>query len=269
MYNDMNKEKFEGKADLKISGSGSYQGGIFHNVKVSGVGTINGDLECITMDTSGSSKIHGNVSAEEITTSGSCAINGDLEAAFIKTSGSSTIDGNLSAGTVKTSGTTKIGGDVKADITDISGSVTVGGNIHSENVIISGFMSVGGDCEAERVEASGSFTIGGLLNAGTVKIKVGGKCKVREIGGEKIEVGRWKHWGSIGLQSIMKTIFNYDFKLNCDSIEGDEIYLENTSAKVVRGNNVTIGKECEIDVVEYTGTLNVVDGAMVREHRKM
>ena len=40
-------------------------------------------------------------------------------------------------------------------------------------------------------------------------------------------------------------------ELVADIIEGDDIYLENTHAKVVRGNNITLGPGCEIAFVEY------------------
>ena len=40
-------------------------------------------------------------------------------------------------------------------------------------------------------------------------------------------------------------------ELVTDLIEGDDIYLENTHAKVARGNNITLGPGCEIGIVEY------------------
>lgn len=269
MVNDINREKFEGKPDLKISGSGSYQGGIFNNVKISGSATINGDIECIDMSTSGSSKVMGNITAVEVTTSGMCRVNGDVESGLIKTSGTNDISGNVKAEEFKTSGTSKVGGDVAAEIIDVSGNITIGGNVDSENIVISGLMSAGGDCNSERFETSGAFKIGGLLNAGTIKVKLGGRSNVREIGGERIEVKRWKHWGLLGFEGLIKNLFNYEVKLSCESIEGDEITLECTNAKVVRGNNITIGRGCEIDTVEYTGTLNTIEDAVVKDIKKV
>lgn len=269
MVNDMNKDKFEGKSDLKISGSGSYQGGIFNNVKISGSATINGDIECVDMGTSGSSKIIGSIRASEVTTSGMCKVSGDVEAGLVKTSGTNNIEGNVKAEELKTSGTTKVGGDVKSDIINISGSINIGGNVHTENIMVSGLMTIGGDCESERFESSGGFKIGGLLNAGTIKVKLGGKSNVREIGGEKIEVKKWKQWGFLGFDEIIKNLFNYEARLECESIEGDEVYLEFTKAAVVRGNNITIGRGCEIDTVEYTGNLNTIEDAVVKDIKKV
>ena len=49
-------------------------------------------------------------------------------------------------------------------------------------------MHIEKNCEVECFKASGSFKIQGLLNAGQVNINIGGKCSVKEIGGEHIEV---------------------------------------------------------------------------------
>jgi hypothetical protein len=50
-----------------------------------------------------------------------------------------------------------------------------------------------------------------------------------------------------------------------DLIEGDDIDLRFSQVKLVRGHNVTIGKGCRIDKVEYTGSLNIIDNGVVKE----
>jgi hypothetical protein len=57
--------------------------------------------------------------------------------------------------------------------------------------------------------------------------------------------------------------------LTVNSIEGDDIRLSSTRARVVRGNNVVIESGCEIDLVEYTGSLKINRGAEVKEKKKM
>ncbi|MCL6576409.1 hypothetical protein [Kyrpidia sp.] len=37
-----------------------------------------------------------------------------------------------------------------------------------------------------------------------------------------------------------------------ETIEGDDIYLENTRARVVRGTRVQIGPGCQIGLLEYS-----------------
>jgi len=48
-------------------------------------------------------------------------------------------------------------------------------------------------------------------------------------------------------------------------IEADEISLEATVAKMVRGKRVTIGPGCRIDQVEYTESLQIDPKSVVRE----
>ena len=147
----------------------------------------------------------------------------------------------------------------------IKGNATVGGGVATHEIKILGFMKAGGDCSAETFSAEGAFTIGGLLTADTVDIKLYGPCSAREIGGEKITVRSPQ-----GFQSITQ-IFTFwaDKKLTAESIEGDDVYLEATNAKVVRGRNVTIGLDCKVDVVEYSDNYSRTDGAMVGEARKV
>jgi len=40
-------------------------------------------------------------------------------------------------------------------------------------------------------------------------------------------------------------------ELKVDIIEGDDVYLENTIAKIVRGDNINLGPGCKIELVEY------------------
>lgn len=185
----------------------------------------------------------------------------------VKISGSATINGHIECVDMSTSGSSKVMGNISSDEISTSGTCKVSGNVHSENIVVSGLISIGGDCESERFETSGGFRIGGLLNAGTVKVRIGGKSNVREIGGEKIEVQRYKYRGFMAIEKIIKNLFNIEGKLNCEIIEGDEIFLEDTNARIVRGNNITIGSGCEIDTVEYTGTLNTVEDAIVKNVR--
>jgi hypothetical protein len=64
----------------------------------------------------------------------------------------------------------------------------------------------------------------------------------------------WSHrWGS----------------LEADTIEGDEIFLENTKARVVRGKKIQIGEGCKIESVEYSESLEVAPGAHVKHQTKV
>jgi hypothetical protein len=57
--------------------------------------------------------------------------------------------------------------------------------------------------------------------------------------------------------------------LTADLIEGDNVTLDVTKAKVVRGKKVIIGKDCEIDLVEYRDEIKISEGAKIKEQRKI
>lgn len=233
------------KGDIKISGSGKASGGVYDQVKISGSGIIDGDIECNVFSTSGSSSVKGNLKAEIIKTSGASKIEGDINCREVKISGGSSITGNL-----------------KADKIVLSGGIKVGGNIEGENITLSGVLKIDGDCECEYFKSNGGFKINGLLNSETIEITTGGKCKVKEIGGQTIRIERGMYRG---LDKIIKSIFGEKYCLVTDVIEGDEIYIEDTIAQIVRGNNVNIGPGCDIQVVEYRNNIKVNDNSKVTE----
>ncbi len=229
-------------SDVKISGSGKISGGKYNEVKISGSAKVEGDIDCNYYKCSGSSTANGNVKAKIVGISGNTKIDGNLDTEEITISGSSHILGNVISKKVK-----------------ISGSSHIGNNLHTEDIKISGSTSIDGDCEAENFHASGSFNIGGLLNAGNIDIEMYGKCIVKEIGGETIKV----QLGSGHLFIKMISLFSNVARLVTNVIEGDDIYLENTDAKIVRGNNVTIGSNCNIEMVEYRNKVNISENSEI------
>jgi cytoskeletal protein CcmA (bactofilin family) len=241
-----------GKGDLKIVGTGSAPGGEYNSVKINGTGRIIGDISCVEFRINGSGNVDGNLTADD------CKING-----------SGTVDGNIKAKQFKVSGSGQIRGTVSGDNMVISGSLTIGESLNMQKVKIEGSAKVAHDCNAENFNSDGSFEINGLLNADEVNIKLyHSKSKVREIGGERIRVTTGPSEGF----NVLKTIFTlgmYNPILEAETIEGDEIYLENTTAKVVRGTNVTIGRGCSIELVEYKGVFQQTGDGKVREEKKI
>lgn len=227
---EMGSMKQENGGNLIISGSGSAGGGVYQLVKISGSGEVTGDVECDQMKISGSSKLNGNIKTRTT-----------------KVSGSSTIDGNLEGESIEISGSSEIQGHLASTSVSVSGSVKVAKSLSGKDIEIKGSTKVAENCAAEKFEAKGSFEIGGLLNADTVDIALFGESKVREISGESIQVR--KRDKGFPLSKLVHSFFPQ--RLTVDTIEGDDIDLECTNAKVVRGNNVNIGADCDIDLVEY------------------
>lgn len=234
--------------NISISGSGRTSGGKYDEVKISGSGDINGDLECNLLSVSGSAAVHGAVKARRVGVSGSARFDSDIEAEETRVSGSASFAGAARGGRMSFSGSGRIGKSAELREIEISGSA-----------------EIGGDCSAERFHADGSFRIKGLLNAETIEIGLGGRKSTAEsIGGSSITVRPVRHGGG-----LLQTLFGFEpGVLETDTIEGDEIRLENTKANVVRGSRVAIGPGCEIGRVEYRVECRVDSGAKVGESKK-
>lgn len=253
--------------DLKISGSGTSGGGKFDAVKISGSGKIVGDIDCHELKISGSGTISGDVNAGYIKTSGSSTIKGDTKAETITTSGSSKYDGSVMVAEMNTSGSSIVSKDLIFKTFKVSGSCKVGGKVQGGSIKASGSLRVEKDCEVEAFSSSGSVHIEGLLNADRIQIEINHESSIKEIGGEKIAV---KHHNSNGLiKQVVNFFLQKEDCLFSELIEGDEVYLENTKAKLVRGKNVVIGENCDIDTVEYSGSLDVKQDSRIGEKVKI
>lgn len=132
-------------------------------------------------------------------------------------------------------------------------------------------MHVGGDLEAEIFRASGGFDIRGLLSADRIEIHPGGRCRVKEIGGARIDIRRYGSRDHSGLlDSLLRALSSaWGGGLEAELIEGDEIYLENTRADVVRGKQIEIGPHCKIGLIEYSESLKVHDNSDVGQQTKI
>ena len=239
---------------VKISGTGTIGGGTYDRVSISGAGKVTGDLIAEELKISGSGKVQGRAQVTQVVTSGSASFTDAIVAEEMRVSGSTRVDGRVEVKELKCSGTFK-----------------VARGIASEYVKVSGVLRVGADVEADIFKASGGFHIEGLLSADRIEIHLGGRCQAKEIGGEKIEVrrGGFKQKGII-LDSLIKMLAGGGAaELQANQIEGDQIYLEGTTADIVRGKHIQIGPGCHIGAVEYEETLEVEPSARVDEQKKL
>ena len=216
------------KNDMHISGSGTIAAGEYGSVHVSGSGRINGPISCTDLHCSGSAKADGDV---------------------------------VCSGDVKCSGSFHCGGSVEAACVSCSGSARIDGGIKAGTIKASGAIRAA-DMEAERIVVSGGCGVPGLMNAETVEFNLGGRCSVGSIGCGKLTVklgaGCPAFW--FGRKR--------DDLLEAGTIEGDEIELENTTANIVRGKNVMIGKNCNIKTVEYSQNLSADGSSTIQERVK-
>jgi cytoskeletal protein CcmA (bactofilin family) len=222
------------RPDLTISGMLGGQGGMYNSVNLHGVGKINGHLDCIHFHCHGRVKIQGGVKAAQ---------------------------------TAEIHGVARIAGHLESGKVNVHGKTNVGGYLSGEEIEIHGFLDVNGHCNAESFCARGGFRINGLLNAGTIDIQLYAPCEAKEIGGGTIRIQKP---GMVSpFSKFIRSILPKIDVLTAETIEGDDIHLENTRAKVVRGSNVTIGPGCIIDLVEYQQHFDQDKDANVLKSRRV
>ncbi|HWJ03997.1 MAG TPA: hypothetical protein VNU93_09970 [Verrucomicrobiae bacterium] len=210
------------------------------DIKIMGDGSVGGGTYG-TVKIMGNGRVGAHVDAQLIKVMG----NGELRSARAKeitVAGYARFDGDVSGGEFNISGSTQVNGDIKVE------TITVNGDLKGKNV------------EAESFVSRGVFHLE-TLNAGDVKITPGGRSKVKEIGAENIDVSQKGFWGA--LQWF--TFGVHHNELVADIIEADRIYLERTVAKSVKGNHVTIGPGCKIDLVEFKDSVQVDKDARVEK----
>ncbi|TEB10675.1 Polymer-forming cytoskeletal [Pelotomaculum sp. FP] len=239
--------------DMKISGNGITNGGKYNNVTISGSGKINGDIEANVIRISGAGSFQGNVKSDKFVVNGSGFVSGKLAGRILQCNGNLKVDAESLAAEFKNSGKSVILKNLKA-----------------ERVRSYGCLEVCGGIEAEEFDSIGSMIVGGLLNANRITVLIGGRCLAKELGGEEIHV-KLTDFSLFGrLAGAFLRLFRRGFnKLTAELIEGTHISLEHTQAKVVRGEMVTIGPKCEIELVEYKESLTLHPTAAVQRQVKM
>jgi cytoskeletal protein CcmA (bactofilin family) len=183
-----------------------------------------------------------------VTVNGTANFNGEVQAGAFTVNGDATIRDGAGFGRLVA-----------------KGNLGIGGSVAAHDIDLRGFLRIGGDCQAESLTGEGGFTIAGLLNSGNIDVVVQAPSSAREIGGERIVI-RQPAGGLSSFTGLM-TVFA-EKRLTAESIEGDVVWLENTTAKVVRGKNVTVGTGCVVDLVEYAESYTPAGNAQVREARQ-
>jgi cytoskeletal protein CcmA (bactofilin family) len=216
------------KNNLIINGTGGYPGGSYDKISIRGEGTIVSNVESNVFHVYGTSEVKENISI------GTAKIIGETE-----------VIGECKAKEMLIMGTMTVGSNAKLEKLKVLGTLDTGGNISGEKATIKGAISVKGNVEYEEFYSSGGFEIKGLLNAEIIKVALRyGESKAEEIGGGKITIQRKRN-------SIIPFI-GQEGTLSAKIVEGDDVFIENTKADIVRGRKVKIGRGCEIGLVEYS-----------------
>ncbi len=234
-----------GSNNLGINGRGKVSGGTFNRVNIHGDGRVEGNLTCA-----------------RLLTSGRCGINGDVETQLIEINGDATFLGNVAGILGQFHGRTKVLGNLNLKEMEMNGQGKIKGNWEAERVKVLGSLSVGGTFTGDQVLIRGGCHFRSPICVNHLELRLHANSSAKTIEGEFIHVKR-----VFGFLWLLQNLFFQSLSLTAQSIEGKVVILENTRAKMVRGDRVMIGPRCEIEHVEYRSHFHQHTGAVVH-HRK-
>lgn len=227
---------------LIISGMGTYGGGEFDRVNISGSGKITGAIKCDALDVSGSAKLEEDITCNRAHVSGSCKVGK-----------------NMNAGEIVITGSYKQEGTITSERVEVSGMVKIKQCLNATKLYSTGMLTVEGDINGEEIKNEGMVNCSGLINCEHLEVLCIGGCKLNEVGAATISV-KEQSWNINKLISLFVPKLT---RLSANVMEGDDIYLESSDVKVIRGRNIKLGRECHIDTIEYSGTFEKDEASTV------
>jgi cytoskeletal protein CcmA (bactofilin family) len=240
--------------DMRISGSGKVHAGEYNHISISGSGSLVGAVRCATFSSSGAS--HGE----------------NIECAdTFKVSGASSFSGMVKANYVGVSGSFSCGDLVADEKLSVSGNAKCKENVKGNLLSVSGALNVGGDVEGEKVKVKGILNCGGLLNAEDIEIEFERNMEIGSIGGSKIVIYPKNSIKPVKRRPLFSALIkrtNNGVSVTT-SIEGDEIALEGVTCPRVTGRIVAIERGCNIDLVQYSETVEISPDAKVGRTEKI
>jgi cytoskeletal protein CcmA (bactofilin family) len=242
------------ESDLKVVGETTLPGGSYRDLSVMGRLRLEGDVACRSFSCMGEARVAGGLTSQRT------SIVGETEAA-----------GPVDAGDLTVVGQMKCLSTLRVRALSCTGKLQVQGRVDALSVKIMGEMNVRGDFNADEFRSVGAFHIDGLLSVDHLRVEPYGPSQAQEIGGGRIEVRR--RAGFLGSLPVLGWIREHFFgslgaKLEAQVIEGDDVHLEDTEARIVRGARITIGCGCRIGTVEYRETFHAEGDAVVGEARQ-
>ena len=211
------------------------------NIRIAGRGTVpSGEYNKISI--SGSGRLFGEVRCNSFSAAGKSSGESITCAECFKISGTSSFSGKVKARSIRTAGSFSCEGDLIAE----------------KELRVSGSLHVGGDLQAESARIAGKAQCNGALRAKSVQLQADKEMHLGSITG-----------GSIRTRRKPISIFLKRRVRITSAIKGDELDLEYVTAPCVTGRKVVIGKGCKIDLVQYSGEIQISPKATVGKVEKI
>lgn len=213
----------------------------------------------------GDLRMTGKVQAESIKSAGDLVASGDVLVESMSIYGNATFRANLKASSVSAFGDLESRGIMDISELKVYGSMK-GKVLNIEKSTVNGDIGSAEELNSDSIEVNGELHIEGAMNIGTGVLNIMGHSSVSEIFCQNLKVngdgGSYK--GILaGLISMGK-----GGRLDVRLIEGDDIYLENTTCDIVRGKNIKVGRGSRIRRVEYQESLEIFENGEVKEREE-
>lgn len=149
----------------------------------------------------------------------------------VNAKGNFNVEGKTEIEVLNVSGSATFNHDVKAEMIKLNGTADFQGNVNAQQIKGTGTLSIQKTVKAETFTFDGAISINKKLHADTVTLTIN-KGNIKQIEGNIIKV---KSKGGT---------------LHTDTIQGENIELEHTTADLVEGKNINIGKHCEVKEIK-------------------
>jgi len=205
----------------------------------------------------------GNIQASKIRSFGDNIVRGHCLVNDLFSAGNLRVEDSLDAKMVRSLGNVTIHGQLKATQVHSMGDLSSTGHVSCQQFRLWGSAFLDAGLSAEQLSLTGTCRIGGLVTGDQIRIRSRGRCQFDEIGASAIAIrAGWDENGCKGSAGL----FNWKCRgtTQVRIIEADIISLENTTAEVVRGQAITLGKGCRIGTVEYSERLVQHPSAMIK-----
>ena len=267
------ESKKDSKSDrskkIHVSGSSRMTSIYAEDVSISGSLTVEGNVDAVDIDISGSCKIGNDlVSSNTIDSSGSVNIGGDLKGREIDSSGSFKVQGKIEANEIDSSGL------VKADSL-VCESLDSSGFTKIENEINAKFIDTSGKIVAKSIECE-TMDCSGSIGVETVKgdeIFIKGKIESNYVKAKRFEMELNNYPKTlikkleadfIQISLIRKRFFSTEAEI--DEIICNKAYLEHVKSKRISGSEIEIGDGSVIDYVEAK-VIKISENAIVKDKK--
>lgn len=254
------------KGEIKIAGNGVINEGEYSRITIMGSAKSNGHVVADEIQVMGNANFNGELEGGNCTIHGNTHITGDVSLIKLVVNGDLYLDGTCNIRELTVNGKATITGEVSSRIIITRGGLMLSNPLKSNQLKVYGFLNTPTDVSAEDIIIEGNIQCKGLLSGENITIHSAASSYCKEIGATQLVVSKSPIEKS--LSQIIKLFTNKQSLLVCDSIEADEMKLENVESKIARGHNIDLISDCNIYTVEYSGNFTQGSNVTVQDLTK-